>query len=235
MTAPAFEQPFPFEKLPPELRASIYEYALPTAKCLRICWYSPGKIVPSAFEVRKIPNPHDEKGESKVPRYIRFLQHYSPALLRVNKLLYKEAMPILYSANRFVFYNILSLRNFLIRIKDGKAYLKDVEVSWDASVMHLALSKFDDTKSLRKLDVFFPPYHGRERGHTLNLVIGMARGMSAFLSAAPDARSRRRRFEVLKLNFPESKRRDTDRGEVAVRTKHFLEKFLIQGRQLEAA
>ena len=73
---------FPFECLPPELRNRVYEFAL---------------VSPDGIDLRVFCTSPPKKQTPFHPT-----QQLCPALLRVSRLIYKEALPVLYQRNRFV-------------------------------------------------------------------------------------------------------------------------------------
>ena len=102
-------------KLPPEIRKEIYAYLLAESHITPI--NSP----------RKAKSKHDT-----VTLWSKTKQ--SSAILRVNKLISKEAVQVMYGCNKFEFVNAGVLQDFLRQIGDAKRHLRHIAICQDGLV-----------------------------------------------------------------------------------------------------
>ncbi|KAK2734197.1 hypothetical protein FQN57_001851 [Myotisia sp. PD_48] len=88
-----------FLALPTEIRLQIYELVL-------ICWRDKECILPDVSESRVTPLGFNN------PKYTKIV----PAVLQTCRQIYSEAIPILYSSNRFRFVGTTTASTFLVQI-----------------------------------------------------------------------------------------------------------------------
>ena len=99
-------------KLPPEIRKEIYTYLLVEDDVVPI----------KRFLGAKSNRKYDTA--ALLPRRTR----RSNEILRVNKLIYEEAVKILYDCNKFEFLNAVALHHFLEQIGDAKRHLRHIAI-----------------------------------------------------------------------------------------------------------
>lgn len=164
-------QPFRFLDLPAELRVRIYEYAL---------------AYPKSGVAVDIPISKQESQDYRPANAAVFTRDYDRtfelfqcissrgwqlinlpplhkvlALLQVSKLLYKEAMPVFFTQNKFVVRDIAMLRPFLERLSiERRKCIQDLAVGYNEDGMHQAAAGFRllKTTGLRHLELHVNEY-----------------------------------------------------------------------------
>jgi hypothetical protein len=135
------------EQLPPEIRDEIYALALVQTEPLTLCNYGNDqkRLGERSGRGRRAPKMKNQWARTKKPKvapvdhkrnlkgrghkYVKGKWVKVPsnvALLCVNKKIYMEAAPVLYSRTRFRFRHPGTMRRFLNSIGDNVKYLRDV-------------------------------------------------------------------------------------------------------------
>lgn len=94
--------PFPFLKLPSELRNTVYKMLLVSDKPLRVTRGKPG------------------------PK--RYCGNHGAALLRVNRQIHDEAGSILYGCNEFIFHSSTAVHDFFDRVSPTRKLVTKVNI-----------------------------------------------------------------------------------------------------------
>ncbi|KAI9657126.1 MAG: hypothetical protein M1821_003292 [Bathelium mastoideum] len=113
-TLKSLKSTFPLLALPPEIRNAIYKYALIDSKA------KDGIIQVNINSLLKIT--FREFGKTN--------RDHIAAVLKVNRQVRDEALPIFYSQARFEFRNNRAFLGFLSGHPNARRYLKDVYISW---------------------------------------------------------------------------------------------------------
>ncbi|KAI9761631.1 MAG: hypothetical protein M1835_008143 [Candelina submexicana] len=150
-SSPESKQPFPFLKLPPELRNRVYEYAFLTERAIHIFEY-----------VRPTSDTKTLEGGFKALTLKR-----NGGLLRTNRQINYEALPIRY-CNSFSFTFPCYLLRFLQRIGPfARAKIRGVQVGWHSTDSAAeAFNLLGTCESLERLIVDINVYWLMESGQT---------------------------------------------------------------------
>ncbi|KAK5120171.1 hypothetical protein LTR85_006652 [Meristemomyces frigidus] len=242
---------FPFERLPPELRNAIYELLIPTGNKVQVRRSRVGGGAQSDFKLRldivdttAVRRP---KRRATQPAKIigPFLPQNGTAILRMNKLAYAEALPIIYGANTFVFNSMPSLVQFAKQAKRGVPCLRDVTLATCTTTsMARALPRLGKTMSLWRLTITLNPCPAS----AADAAKALFKGARAFVEVENDEAARRHRFELLRFEIDGNliKARvgswnlqadsEADLADAAaVKVKSELERWLIKSGTLERA
>jgi hypothetical protein len=124
----------PLLRLPPEVRITIYRYILPSAK--------------TQFKVYTDCDPAytDRKWDVHRHRKKRSSQPHALALLRTNKLIYFEALSVLYSENIFHFIgcNFLPVIDFIRKLSpDAKMLVRQLKITMLPEARHLRADQLE--------------------------------------------------------------------------------------------
>ncbi|KAK4499696.1 hypothetical protein PRZ48_010214 [Zasmidium cellare] len=186
------DKTFPFLKLPPELREMIYEYLL----------------VPANVIVNHTMGHKNSHGPPKIFTSVNNTLHYRRrgkpafgehqiAILCVSRLIYKEALPILYGRNNFIFTTSHVVRPFLAKLH-GKTF-KSPQPGAER-IRHVTLSGVGRrdlvpaVRSLRKLtkliSLTFEVFHGDNTD-------AMAAAAFTFIDQAGSAEQRQAQFDMI--------------------------------------
>ncbi|KAG6993855.1 hypothetical protein G7Y79_00050g085920 [Physcia stellaris] len=139
--------PFPFMKLPLELRQRVYHFHFQQAKRPG----GPGKDCPAGDYC-----PNAVYNDSVSVR----------ELIKVNKLVYDEAMPVYYRSQVFIFNSCITCRTFLRAIGPfQRSYIAHVSFVWSGYHGTEAFRLLADCPRLRYLEVAVGPYFRKELVH----------------------------------------------------------------------
>jgi len=120
------------------------------------------------------------------------------SLLRVNKLIYGEALPVLYGANRFRFDGLPSFIQFMMEKRPGLPLLRDVgAVYWTKGTMQKVTELFTD---ISRLECFRIPVRGLHAESLVEIVDRLERGLTTFVCQSnAEIDRRRRRFNIIHM------------------------------------
>ncbi|KIW02778.1 uncharacterized protein PV09_05840 [Verruconis gallopava] len=124
----------PFMRLPPELRVCIYRYIIPPSD-------SKFRVYTDCSQTYT-----DRKWDVQRPRLTSDNNPDSLALLRINKLIYYEALSVLYSENTFHFIgcNFLPIIDFIRKLSpDAKALVRQLKITMLPEARHLTGSQLE--------------------------------------------------------------------------------------------
>ncbi|KAK5120172.1 hypothetical protein LTR85_006653 [Meristemomyces frigidus] len=199
---------FPFERLPPELRNVIYENIFGTGD---------GQVLKARIQVTK--------GKSTATKKVPFLPKNGAAILRLNKVTYKEAFPLLYASHTFTFATTRTLEQFATEAQDYIRYT----VKWLKAATRL--QSFEMVLNLGR------GWTAVAAASRIQMEIG------EYLRMRPTVEGRRQLFDMLSIDFmmweidPARLRTEEELAE-AVRKgrecKEALEGLLIRARKLKA-
>lgn len=122
---------FPFQKLPPEIRNTVYGYALVHEVPIRVRVRTAGPKIAAAIQVKASLYTRDQRGRQRENQmiWVSFAGERGTGLLRTNKIISKEALPVLYGQNTFSFGSAWTLRDFMKQAKTGWNSLRLVRLS----------------------------------------------------------------------------------------------------------
>ncbi|EON61555.1 hypothetical protein W97_00770 [Coniosporium apollinis CBS 100218] len=142
-------EPFPFMKLPTELRAQIYGHVLVAPSSVNLSYYEHHC---HRFLLRRF--------RRRVP---------STGLLLASKMVHEEVVPILYSNNRFLFDGCDALLCFLSQIGKSRIYVKYIELGdgYMRESAYGAFSMLAQCTRLTKLAICTEGFYEGKRGRTI--------------------------------------------------------------------
>ncbi|KAK5732370.1 hypothetical protein LTR17_010546 [Elasticomyces elasticus] len=155
------DKPFPFEKLPAELRNAVYEQYF---------------VRDQPIEIIRRRMPYSSRNETEVGwqrpetfglnsgihgrsalrgfKSVTLLGPQGLSLLLSNKTTYGEALPILYGANKFLFDTTVTVIRFMEMIGKQAEHLRQVKLLfWNHKGMCAGLRSFKSAEYLRSLEV----------------------------------------------------------------------------------
>ncbi|KAF2189499.1 hypothetical protein K469DRAFT_747577 [Zopfia rhizophila CBS 207.26] len=150
--------PFPFLKLPGEIRNSIYEYALVDPK-YAIAIDGPGErlLLKRGDKHANGYSTTDAKNYTK-GRPLKWALNYRlcPQFLRVCRQIHIEAAPMLYAGNHFLFLDTFAMNNFLARYQGMIHHIRRVSLFYigsrnSISTTRSAFAKLIDAINLEAL------------------------------------------------------------------------------------
>ncbi|KAK5688340.1 hypothetical protein LTS10_000318 [Elasticomyces elasticus] len=236
----ADQKPFPFERLPAELRVQIYEYHLIRDIPVHIITRSPHnrpKMVAVTYP--------EERYNAPGPR-ATYLGKHGAALLRTNRNTYNETVALLYAHNTFVFHEPGLIKDFSKTAKSGVPLICKVTFQMDAykeSQESVHVHPTPHLEHFTSLQTFHWTLRGLIASHTYparkarNLLLPT----QAFVAFGKTSTARRAQFD--RIQFVTRTRLDQQgRGKVGYGTaedvmqaiKNELEKLLIKRNVLEA-
>lgn len=186
---------FPFEKLPAELRITIYGDVFGTIDTVRIHRRRPAKGTASVL-----------KGTVEVLRknqittkIVPFQPKQGVAILRINKLAYQEALPILYSARTFCFTSIPSLQQFAVEARAGLPLVQHIKLmQWGEASLGQALAKLKPATGLQRFEIDVPSCSCLDAAFSAHF---LQRGVTAFIRLGETPAAARHRFDIVSFNF----------------------------------
>lgn len=186
------DRPFPFLRLPSELRMRIYEmlFALPQAG-VRICKEPFGSVEITTVskdlsdaEAQELWFDNCSLTKAKKPAYVITCRTPSQLLapLLVCRLIHKEAMPVFFDINLFVFCGIQDMSNFLSRISpERRQYIRRiylnlrlnsqsyyVDYSWDMKESLRQTRLLTACTGLRDVEIYSPSKSKEEEDWPFN-------------------------------------------------------------------
>lgn len=137
-------------ELPAELRAQIYGYILVAPSSIRLSY-------------------HERHGHRFLLLRGRRPRAPSTGLLLASKMVYEEAVPILYGNNRFLINGCRALLCFLSQIGKSRIHVKDVELSdiYVPDSAYGAFSMLAQCTRLTKLAICADDFYYGKRGKTI--------------------------------------------------------------------
>ncbi|KAK5120170.1 hypothetical protein LTR85_006651 [Meristemomyces frigidus] len=189
--ADARNKTFPFEKLPPELRNMVYEKFLTRHRRITIT-RRPKRHTPKAFELLS-----HRRWNVRKPTCL--LGPRGSSLLRTNRSIYMETLPMLYGANRFQFANVAALAQFMKDTGRGASHLRDISFrDWftDATLQRAA-ALFVDIGALVQYRVRTDSVDSVQTLQTR--VNQIARSSATFVRLGKTQADCRRRFDILRF------------------------------------
>lgn len=185
---------FPFERLPPELRNLVYGFVLVADTPVRIGRkrrYRPGRREEFALKSTiEIPRKRSDSTKS-----VPFLPKNALSVLRLNKALHREASPILYSGNTFIFTNHPTFRQFAGEAKRALPYVERIRLAdWSPSFLQQTLFKLRAAAGLQHLELAIPTCccMSGDRIHE-----DLYPGVKAFVQSSEDPEAARHRFDMI--------------------------------------
>lgn len=147
---------FELEWLPPELRNEIYRHALSTNRTIVITHHKGSK---GRFGAKG----RILKSTAMQKRKIAFGKELTPALLRVSRTVYAEAMQLLYAENCFRFNSTATFKVFVQELGEKASLLTDIELdveggSQTPEYLARALKGLQRMKNLARLELQFYTY-----------------------------------------------------------------------------
>ncbi|KAK5727839.1 hypothetical protein LTR17_012382 [Elasticomyces elasticus] len=237
----AEQKPFPFERLPAELRILIYEYHLFRDIPVHIIVRSP-RHHPKMVAVTYPEERHNAPGPQAT-----YLGKQGAALLRTNKNTYNEVVALLYAHNTLVFHEPGQFEDFSKTAKSGVPLVRKVTfrmTAFDEAKASVSVHPTPQLESFTSLQTFEWTLRGLVASHTYparkarNLLLPT----QAFVAFGKTAIARRAQFD--KIHFVTRTRLDVQgRGrpgydtaeEVLKAIKDEIEKLLIKRSVLEPA
>lgn len=182
---------FPFEKLPPELRNMIYEFLFASDGAITIYSQATGRSEPGKLKSQR-------KSSRKHSHGIEGIR-----MLRTNKAIYHEALPVLYGANTFIFEGLAAITTFMKDAVPGLNELRDISVAATCALptRQKAAALFVNVGKLEQYRVCPERYGAWEvlKESFTTRVADIARVSATFVNLSKAQVSRRRRFNILRF------------------------------------
>lgn len=214
---------FPFEKLPPELRNMIHEIVLLAGKTVRVHRRISGARMDHALRATTTVLRKNNRSTITIP----FLDKHGTAILRINKLAYREAMPILYGGRILVFNTNPSLRQFFEECPGRLQYIQHIKLSEGATTkLGKALSTLRDTSGLQRLEICLDSWQCACRSAESLLQDLPLPGVKKFVLLGRTAEAIRQRLDVLSFTVsinPCHNHQSSDGIDVAVCAQRAIE------------
>lgn len=186
---------FPFEKLSPELRNMIYGYLLPCDGTIEISRMLTGNGKKRDATLHSIHRPSPSMRVRGVP---------GSSLLRTNRAIHAEALPMLYGANQFEFQSPAALKHFLEYVGPAVNELRDISLptGYEVATLQRSAALFVDIDKLEHFRVTAKLW--AHIGDLTTCADDLARILATFVKLGETQADRRRRFDMicLKCKFP---------------------------------
>lgn len=190
---------FPFERLAAELRIKIYKELLVASSPIRIRHQRrkpQDGLRNSAVPIGSIITAN---GANDLREFLPALEANATNVLRLNKAILAEALPVLYGENTFIIYHHNYLRSLARTIGDNGRYVRHLKVDLcNAQGPSVPLWPIHPMARIRTLEFCIRPDYDR-----LQMVIGEAlwHCMRKFVERGTDEMSRRENFAAVSVSM----------------------------------
>ncbi|KAK3644192.1 hypothetical protein LTR56_009729 [Elasticomyces elasticus] len=208
---PPDDTPFPFEKLPAELRNAVYEayfvrdkpISISRRRCATKKEFTPASL---GHYTTPIVTPGDTQlnsGEADTPglgggHCVTLLGVNGASVLRASKTIHHEAIPIFYGRNIFTFNSTNATIKFMETIGSMSKHLLHLQLTtWNSQTIEDAFKHFTDVKYLQSIEIMnaTTPFAQTPVGFARNV----KRGVLAFVRQGDTDLQRRQRLAIIQV------------------------------------
>lgn len=231
---------FPFEKLPAELRNSVYKKFFNDTCTVHIALTT---VTPALYDakmnkVSKAVLRLEGIAERTFPAHERTVMIKTPydrlSLLLANRAIYREALPFLYDGTIFSFKHFTCFSEFIVRIGPNRARLIHIELyGWDPQSVQDIMGGLKTATRLRRLSLVKVLRYQR---HHRSAVKYHYKGLKALVAGMEGQQARRSRFDAIGfvLKYADGKPLGVEDEKVQLDLKTQLEKRLVADKVLKA-